>query len=370
MIRIPYKRLPAKIWLQIVGIWTLAAISIATQIYLNAKDSNPDIKWFTILFKQLPTWYLCALLTPVIVYVYEKFPLDIKDWKSNFRKHLVIALLILIVFSHFRLWAMSYIIDKMIWTLTPAEYFNNYLAQIAIDLAIYAFIMSVIFADKANTRRQKNELYSAQVELKNKQLEQQLDNARLDALKLQLSPHFLFNTLNTINSLIRSKDYSLAIKANSRLGDFLRATLDSENTQLVSLEKEMNYIDLYLEIETLRYADRLQVIKEISPDCLSVQVPYFILQPIVENAIKHGLAQKSSAKKLVIKAHIQKNYMEIIIINEGNPLSKNWEANNGIGIKNVCERLNKTYGRNCFEIANDVTDNGVQVTLKIPVGND
>lgn len=369
MISIPYKRLSVKIWLQIIGVWTLAAVSIATQIYLNTKDSKPDVNWLNILFKQLPTWYLCALLTPVIIYVYEKFPLDINNWKSNFRNHILIALLILIIFSHFRLWAMSFIINRMIWTFTPTEYLNNYLAQVAIDLAIYTFILSVIFADKANSRRQQNELYSTQIELKNKHLEQQLNNARLDALKLQLSPHFFFNTLNTVSSLIRSKDYALAIKANSQLGDFLRATLYAENTQLVSLEKEMNYIDLYLEIEALRYADRLQIIKEIPANCLRVQLPYFILQPVVENAIKHGIAKNSAAKKLIIKTEIKKDYMEIIISNEGNLLLKNWEKGRGIGIKNVCERLQKIYGQPCFQLADHVNNEGVLATLKIPLGN-
>jgi len=346
---------------------------MSTQTYFNVKTQEGTADWFLLFIRQLPSWYLMALLTPVVMFFYDKYPLDIKKWKRNLGIHILIALGILLFFSNLRLIVMYYVIfERDVFALTQAQYATAFLSQMAWDVGAYAFIIAVIFADKANTNRRQNELYATKVELSNKELQNQLNQAQLEALKLQLSPHFLFNTLNTVSSLIRSEDYSTAIQVNAKLGDFLRTTLQADSTQFVTFEKELHYLDLYLSIESLRFGDRLKIEKQIEKECNGFEVPYFILQPIIENAIKHGIAKQGQASLILITACVKNDALNVSIFNEGKLLPENWkiEENWGIGLSNVNSRLKKIYGVNfLFSIKNYPERNGVEVALKIPTSS-
>jgi signal transduction histidine kinase len=368
MIIFPVKKVSLKMWVRIIAIWTLVALSMATQVYLNTRFTNPAALWSLTFLKQLPAWYLCALLTVVIMFFYDRYPLDSTHWKKNLFRQGVIALLILSVFSHFRLWAMAYIVGRDITKFGFSEYMNYYLSQIAWDLAIYILITVGIFADRTNTTRRKNEQYASGIQLRNKELENLLNTAHLEALKLQLSPHFLFNTLNTVNALIRSNDNSKAIQVNTKLGDFLRATLYSKH-ELVTVEEELEFIDLYLGIELLRFNDRLIVNKKLDAATLHVLIPHFILLPLVENAVKHGIAKSSSAKCITVITRARDGQLQIEILNEGPLLESHWriEDSEGIGLKNVSNRLEKIYnGKSWVSLRNDPKKNGVSVTISIP----
>lgn len=343
---------------------------MSTQTYFNVKTQEGNADWFLLFIRQLPSWYLMALLTPVLMHFYDKYPLDIKKWKRNLGIHILIAIGILLFFSNLRLIVMYYVIfERDVFVLTQAQYATAFLSQMAWDIGAYAFIIAVIFADKANTNRRQNELYATKVALSNKELQNQLNQAQLEALKLQLSPHFLFNTLNTVSSLIRSEDYSTAIQVNAKLGDFLRTTLQADSTQFVTFEKELYFLDLYLSIESLRFGERLKIEKQIGKECNAFEVPYFILQPVIENAIKHGIAKQSQAGLIIITAFIRNYALNVSIFNEGKLLPENWEIeeNWGIGLSNVNSRLKKIYGVNfLFSIKNHSERNGVEVALRIP----
>lgn len=156
----------------------------------------------------------------MVIYYYELYLLEVPGWKKNLWKQLFIVLLVLIFFAHPRILAISLITEKYVWEMSARQYIHAFFSQITQDLAIYASIMAIIFADKANSRRKEKELLAASMEFQNKELQNQLTSAQLEALKLQLNPHFLFNTLNTVSSLIRAGEYSLAIQVNARLGSF------------------------------------------------------------------------------------------------------------------------------------------------------
>lgn len=370
MARLPVKKLSLNMWFRIFGIWTLAAISMATQVYLNARQQHPESNFFVILLKQLPYWYLCALLTPFVIYYYERYPLDTPEWRKNIRKQFGVALIILAIFAHPRLLAVSLITKFKLFELSAWGYVHAFFSQLAWDLAVYVFIIVIVFADKANSRRKENELLAVNMALRNQELENQLNRAQLETLKLQLNPHFLFNTLNTVSSLIRSGEHTMAIQVNARLGNFLRTTLQAGETQFVSLEEELKFLDLYLDIESLRFSDRLIIEKQVEEDCLLVKVPYLILLPVIENAIKHGIARHSHAKRIVIAAGISGNSLNIEIYNEGKLLPEKWIAqdNWNIGLCNVYSRLKKTYDdRFSFGIENHPEGRGVQVRLKLPL---
>jgi two-component system LytT family sensor kinase len=370
MISIPVKSLTFKTWLLILAIWTLVAISLTTQLYLNYKATNPDVSWLKMLLKQLPAWYLCAALTPIVMYFYDSYPLDTDSWKKNLSLQILLAFVVLLFFSHLRLWATSIFLNRDVSKFSLNAYINAYLSQMAWDFAIYSLITVAIFADKSNSKQKQNALYAAEVELRNKELTNQLNLAELETLKLQVSPHFLFNALNTVSSLIRAQENNKAIQMVTQLGDFLRTTLYSNHNTFVSLADELKFIDLYLDIESIRFSDRLQIKKTIAVESMKVNVPHFILQPVFENAIKHGLARVSNAHIISIATIIEDDKLILKIHNEGSLLPPNWrlENNTGIGLKNVTSRLQKIYGdRSSFSIYNHVDKKGVEVLITIPI---
>ncbi|MCO6510672.1 MAG: histidine kinase [Aridibacter famidurans] len=180
---------------------------------------------------------------------------------------------------------------------------------------------------------------------RNEKLEKQLAQAQLQALKMQLQPHFLFNTLNSLSSLAL-EDPRQTVHMITRLGDFLRMTVDSNGTQTVSLEQELEFLKNYLEIEKVRFRDRLEPVFEIDPETLGAEVPNLLLQPAVENAIKHGVSKSMSAGKISIAARQEDERLVLEIENDGPAPNGKAEAavKEGVGIANTRERLRQIYG--------------------------
>ncbi len=204
-------------------------------------------------------------------------------------------------------------------------------------------------------------------ELQQSSLKTQLAQAQLRALKMQLHPHFLFNTLHSISSLVL-EDPPKANSMIARLGDFLRLTLENSDQQLVTLKEETEFLRTYLEIEQVRFGDRLQVAFEIEPVTLSAQVPHLILQPIVENAIQHAVAPRIARSQIQVYAN-QRNGLLCLEIRDNGPgivSSDDLVANNGLGLNNVRARLNQIYGQNFrFELTNN-QGGGLTVGVEIP----
>jgi sensor histidine kinase YesM len=370
-IKASYRELSLSQWGLIFGIWTLAALSFTTQYYFGALYQKQTIGWLTLFLQQIPPWYLCALITPTVIGIYRAFPLDTQDWKQNLWGQVRLAFPLLLVFSNLRLLCIQWSFNPFFFQqLTPARYLSSLVSQFPWDTTIYILITLVVFAHQVNTSRRKKELYAAQLDLHNQELQNQLNQAQLETLRLQLSPHFLFNTLNTVGSLIRTREYEAAIYVNTRLGDFLRRTLAGENHLWVSLEEEIAFLDLYLDIELVRFQDRLQIRKSLCPDSLSVAVPHLILQPLVENAIKHGISRYRHARLLEINSRVQDQQLWVEIYNEGAPLPENWQMleQEKIGLRNVRQRLEKLYGQTCsFNLQNDPIRSGVAAIIQIPI---
>ena len=175
----------------------------------------------------------------------------------------------------------------------------------------------------------------------------ELNNAQLNALRMQLHPHFLFNTLHTISSLMGKNDEGQRVI--SRLGHLLRSMLEQNQKHTITLENELEYIRSYLDIEEVRFHDRLKVEYEIDQDSRQAMVPNLILQPLVENAIKHGFSKKADAGRIRISSKIDANQLELRVEDDGNGTGQSEESSarvigQGIGISNVRERLKKMYG--------------------------
>jgi len=199
-------------------------------------------------------------------------------------------------------------------------------------------------------------------------LKTQLAQSQLRALKMQLHPHFLFNTLHSISSLVRD-DPAKANGMIARLGDFLRLTLEHSDEQLVTLQEEMQFVRCYLEIEQVRFGDRLAVQYEIEETALSVEVPHLILQPVVENAIQHAIVPSMDLGRITITARRLDDFLRIEVRDTGPGMRTvtGSHTGHGVGLNNVRSRLNRLYGAKCtFEIMSGPVE-GVAVIMQFPL---
>jgi LytS/YehU family sensor histidine kinase len=206
-------------------------------------------------------------------------------------------------------------------------------------------------------------------EFRTSQLETQLAEAQLQALKMQLQPHFLFNTLHSVSALIH-KDPEAADRMITRLGDFLRITLDNAGTQEVTLEKELEFIKCYLEIERVRFQDRMRVSLNIDPGALDALVPNLLWQPILENAIRHGISARSETGFIQIGARRINGRLQLSIKDDGPGIQGGPNGTSlpieRVGLANTRARLRQLYGEDhSFQLRN-VTTGGLEVVMEIP----
>jgi LytS/YehU family sensor histidine kinase len=205
-------------------------------------------------------------------------------------------------------------------------------------------------------------------ELKCIQLQAQLAQSHLNALKSQLHPHFLFNTLNTISTLILKADDSEAERMLSLLNSFLKTTVFQNDRQEITLEEELRFVKDYLEIEKVRFSDKLEVKEDIPGETLHAQVPNLLLQPIIENAIYHGIAPKTSNGIIQISAKKEDEQLLICVEDNGPGLTlvKKKKLKEGVGLKNTKERLAHLFGTNHEFTLENLVSGGVRVTISIP----
>jgi two-component system, LytTR family, sensor kinase len=201
------------------------------------------------------------------------------------------------------------------------------------------------------------------------QLEAQLAQAQLDTLRMQLHPHFLFNTLNGIVGLVRDNRNDIAVSMLVGLSDLLRHALEHSDQQEVELQEELNFINLYLSIQQMRFSDRLQVKLQIDDDTKHALVPNLVLQPLAENALHHGLAKSVSSGLIGIQAQAENGNLKLTVFDNGVGLPSNWQLKSsaGIGLANTAARLEQLYnGNHRFDIRNRA-EGGVEVIMVIPL---
>jgi len=242
-----------------------------------------------------------------------------------------------------------------VWTFTglAPQYHWNFL--------IYSVLVGIRIAYDLDSEARERELRAYE-------LEARLAEARLETLKAQLRPHFLFNTLNAISAFVE-KDPKVARRMTAHLGDLLRHSLESADRREVPLAEELATVDDYLAIQQIRFAGRLSVEREVAPETLGASVPGFLLQPLVENAVEHGLVGKSRAGRIVLRAERRDGFLRLTVADDGVGLPPSWSLDGngkGFGLKNVTERLRALYGEKArLDIANGAGV-GVTVTVTLP----
>jgi hypothetical protein len=245
----------------------------------------------------------------------------------------------------------------------PAS-FGEYLgiwtpSHLLVGIILYEIILTFHYAIEYYDKYRDERVRSALLEARAAQ-------AELQALKMQLQPHFLFNALNSISALTLEHPRA-AVRMIARLGDFLRKTIDNNGAQEVSLQDEIEFLRCYLEIEQVRFRDRLQVTFDTEPAALRGQVPNLILQPIVENAIKHGIAPTMEAGRIQVRARCNESWLEVQVENDGPAaVQPGAPLREGVGVGNTRERLHQLY-RDAFQLSLDPRpEGGAVMTLRLP----
>jgi sensor histidine kinase YesM len=235
------------------------------------------------------------------------------------------------------------------------------------NIITYWFILGIQYAFQYYRKYQEREKDALRLELRTSELQAQLVQAQLSALKMQLQPHFLFNTLNAIVVLVRQQRGREAEETLALLGDLLRCVLEDVEAQEVPLRRELEYLQLYLAIEQVRFKDRLRVEVAADPAVLDAAVPHMGLQPIVENAIRHGIGRKSSAGKLQIQAARVGQSVQVTVRDDGPGFPPADPSRTpGIGLANTRARLQQLYGDAGRLIVENGEQGGAVVTMVVP----
>jgi hypothetical protein len=353
-----------KYWVQIISIWVLYTILETTRFYFAYQTNTP---WWLFFFAQLPIWILWALSTPLITYVIYRYPIAFNNRKSiliNVLFGLVLMTLLTSIYQKYN----YFIWGSQPWTGKPfLDYLPYFIQRFIYQSITYIFVYLIIYWHRYYSLKKDQELNVAQVKLINQQLENQLTSAHLMSLKMQLNPHFLFNTLNSVSALVYDKP-KLAVDVIAKLGELLRVALSKDSSFFWSLESECVFLNNYLEIELMRFEDRLKVIMEIEPGVQKALVPIMLFQPIVENALIHGANKGTEMSKISIKIHSEENTLIALISDNGLGLDENTNMDDkGVGLSNTQKRLDIMYPGNHELLFKKNDPKGLTVVIKIPV---
>jgi two-component sensor histidine kinase len=348
-------------WLWIAAIWFGVALFDATQTVLVMRSEGMHHAWARLFLTLLVVWLPWACATPFVLRLSRRYP--VTQWKhiSTWTVHIGACLAIDLVYSGWRS-LLEFLFNP--WAnATQAPFRNIWLNEFENGLLSHFVLYGTVLAVGAMLDSRER---LAQQQMEAARLSEQLSRAQLTALRHQIEPHFLFNTLNAIAGLVRENRNDDAVSMIAGLSDFLRRTLNESQRQEVPLGEEMDFLQRYLDIQKVRFADRLDLRVDVPPELLAAQVPSLILQPMVENAVKHGIAKRAQGGTIRISAARLNSRLTLRVFNDGPNLPTDWESmRTGIGISNVRTRLQRLYG-DSFDLRLQNQDTGVEVLVSVP----
>ena len=347
-------------WAISFAAWFALDILVQAPSYSFYREKGMPVPWarFVADYCDDVVW---AFFTPFILKLIAYAPVNRRSWTRTVPLHALAGLIAGLLWAApaqaSRLVIGLYMDDPWLTReVTPAAILRFAIMGIALYVQVCGIGHGIYYAREYRDR-----------DLSASRLKEQLAQAQLQVLRMQLHPHFLFNTLNTISALIH-KDAAAADRMLALLGDLLRDSFQKIGAHEVSLKQEIDFLDRYLEIERTRFQDRLVVEKRIDPDSLDARVPNLILQPLVENAIRHGISRRAGIGQVEVSAHRDNGMLAISIRDNGPGLPNEDEltARGGIGLANSQARLEQLYGpAHRFELRNR-PEGGLEVVLAFP----
>lgn len=350
-------------WLWIAAIWFGIGLFDATQTVFTMRAAGMHHAWVRLFFTLLFAWVPLAVATPVILYLGRKFP-PVRSWAfPAWVVHIGACFTLCLISSA---WTAGFerVLNPWADPSGPGSYGDRlwfrFFSGLISYLILYAAILGVGYALESRDRLARQQTETAR-------LSEQLSRAQLDSLRRQVEPHFLFNSLNAIAGLVREGRNETAVTTIAGLSDFLRRVLEDSTRQEVSLSEEIEYLQKYLEIQKVRFAERLAVKVQVPTELLHSQVPSLILQPMVENAIKHGIAKRAQGGEIRVSALRLNGMLRLTVYNDGPALIEDCEnGRSGIGMSNTRTRLQSLYGES-FELSlKDHGQHGVEAAVSVP----
>jgi sensor histidine kinase YesM len=352
------RRMPP--WLVAAGLAAFAlfmSLVEVAQVYLRSTIGGPQIQWVDAVFGGLPSWLLLALLAPLPFVLARRWPLDRAPRGRAVGVHLagVAAFVIGHSLSVAGVMAIRFGVRAPLATaFTKVLSFSS-----VVDLLTYAVIVGAAHALRLQTEARERERQAAA-------LRESLADARLAGLRAQVNPHMLFNALNAVSVLAMKGDRDGVVKVVGLLSDILRASLDETRGHAALLSDELRLVESYLEIQRVRFADRLSVQVDVPPDVLAARVPTMVLSPLVENAVTHGLSHAPGPGRIAIRAAREGNTLRLSVEDSGPGFGSSPHRGGGVGLSSVRARLELLYGAS-HELATGTSAlGGASVIIAIP----
>lgn len=351
-------------WLWIAAIWSGIALFDATQTVVVMHAEGMHHAWGYLYLTITLEWLPWAIATPLLIRLGREYSLSSWNRVSCWGVHTAVCAALGLVSAA---WTASMEVTLNPWALSPRP--NSFVPLFAGKFAggilyyIILYVMVLLVGYMLDSREQ-----FARQQAERAQLNEQLMKVQLEALRRQIEPHFLFNALNAIAGLVRERNNDNALSMIVELSDFLRRVVNASDQHQVPLSEELAFTQKYLDIQKIRFADRLQFSVEVPAELFSARVPILILQPMVENAVNHGVAKRVQGGSIRIAAANRNGTLMLTIYNDGPNLpSSRKETYRGVGISNVHTRLKNLYG-NSFEFhLRNCNPHGVEVSLSLPL---
>jgi two-component system, LytTR family, sensor kinase len=341
-------------------LWFAVGMITATQVVVGMAAVGRRHNWAVVFFTTVAAWLIFPLATPFTLALTRRFPLaKTGDWR-NLPAHLAAALGVGIVHV---VWSatLEWLINPLATIPAPSfhgVFFTTVFMQFHTGVIIYAATVAIGNAINSIQRLAHREAETAR-------LAGELSKAQLEALRRQLEPHFLFNTLNGISGLVREERNETAVEMIAGLSDLLRRVLDDSGGQLVPLAEEVSFLESYIKLQAMRFGDRLKVTVDIPLELYGALVPKLVLQPMVENAIVHGIGKLVEGGEIRVSARESEGMLAIYLYNDCPALSLAAGYRTGVGLSNTRGRLVTLYGAaSSVELRNG--GQGVETIIKVP----
>jgi two-component system LytT family sensor kinase len=360
--------------------WTAVGLFFFTQDLTRKALFGDPTPWWHFLVSWMIGIYLYALTTPVIIWLGRRFPIERRVWVRRVALHLAMSVLA----ATLQIVTISAVIAPLpiLTGIKPHTFGAVLYVLVALSfhgsVATYWMVLGIHNGLRTWRRFQERERDALRLELHAAELDGQLAQAQLAGLKMQLQPHFLFNTLNAIMVLVRQQRTPQAEEMLARLSDLLRRVLDESMAQEVPLRRELELVELYLAIEEVRFKDRLRIDIAADPEVLDAAVPHFGLQPIIENAVRHGIGRRAAAGLIEIRAARHGDTLRLSVRDDGPGLGPaaavtavtagegGGGGRPGIGLANTRARLAQLYGGRASLAVADAAGGGAVATMELP----
>lgn len=348
--------------------WTIAGLFYIIQDTVPRLYHGGAVPWKYVFVGWMTGMYVCAALTPALLWLSNRWPIERRA--SHVAWHLCFSVVFSILATTLE---VPVLLVLGVFPALPPPPSLSAGVRIMLGFGLQGGIirywaviaLHTIYRSQKNAKIREREAFELKVQAS--ELAQQLATAQLSSLKMQLQPHFLFNTLGAIMVLIQQQKTAQAQAMVEKLGDLLRLTLEDVEAQEVPLWRELEFLRLYLSIEQVRFEDRLRVQITPSTALSEVLVPHMVLQPIVENAVRHGLGQSEEAVTIKVEAACSNGALNLIVSDDGPGLLSSRPGRTGIGLANTRNRLARLYGDGAHLTIEPESGRGVRVKITLPI---